>query len=182
MKSLTQRSTYSDEVLCDAVNQVLAGASTAAVSSSPVVPYSTTRKWVVLVQSGVHRKPQRRGPFPLPLAEAESNLYDWIVGHQQVRFLLSVRKSFEKLQQCQIVYAIKVRATASTGALCNGIHHWQLVHLSLSERQEMQLTRMTFTLCSTRLLRWWLKSILMNHKYLMLMKLHFNRERKASRS
>ncbi|GMF44256.1 unnamed protein product [Phytophthora fragariaefolia] len=78
--------TYSAEVKNRVVTQVQSGASVAAVAASSGTLDRTIRKWKTAAKNETPLEPIRRWSKPRLPEEAESHIYEWIVGRQLFGF------------------------------------------------------------------------------------------------
>jgi hypothetical protein len=75
---------YTNDALNAAVQRVLSSEKGRAVSSAMKIPYRTLMKWVAQSKLGIARVSRRRGPAPILPEEAQSHLFDWVIGRQHV--------------------------------------------------------------------------------------------------
>ncbi|KAE8983832.1 hypothetical protein PR002_g23133 [Phytophthora rubi] len=94
---------YSTELKEDVVAQVQAGASAAAVSRSSGVLPRTILKWVASAKQGKSLEPARPGPKTLLPPEAESHIYDWMVGRQLTGFPADRRQILRKAKEVALL-------------------------------------------------------------------------------
>ncbi|KAF4131984.1 hypothetical protein GN958_ATG18837 [Phytophthora infestans] len=81
---VSKESSYTESQVSEAVAQVIGGASVQEISKIRGVRYRTLTSWVVAEKQGTPRIAKRRGPTPLLPAEAEINIYEWVLGRQQL--------------------------------------------------------------------------------------------------